>query len=190
MRQLGFFDEESLDGFEYDDYELAEPFFEYEAKRVSCSFTGHRNLSKSDKMRIFPSLKSTILYLVSLGVTEFHTGGALGFDTVASLAVLDLMRDNSSIKLILELPYQSQADSWNEADKATYESIKKQATEVNYHSENPKSKEAATKALLKRNRILVDKSHYLVCYKKHEGGGTAYTVKYANLHDLNILEIE
>ncbi len=189
MKQLGIFDE-AINDLEFDEYELSEPFFEYDNKRVSCSFTGHRNLLKSDKMRIFPSLKSTILYLVSQGVKEFHTGGALGFDTIAALAVLDIMRQNKEIKLILELPYQSQSDGWNDADKSTYESIKRQASEINIHSEAPKSKETATKALLKRNRILVDKSHYLVCYKKHEGGGTAYTVRYANLHDVNILEIE
>lgn len=189
-----FFDEDFFDindsEIEYDESAIsAEPYFEYDNKRVSCSFTGHRLLSAQEKQYIIPSLKSAILYLISQGVKEFHCGGALGFDTLAATVVFDVTRDRSDIKLILELPYENQTAKWKDTDKRIYEFIKQKANEINIHSENPKSKEQAVNCLLKRNRIMIDKAHYCVCYHKHEKGGTAYTINYAKLHDVQIINL-
>lgn len=170
----------------------AEPYFEYDNKRVSCSFTGHRVLSDTERSSLLPSLKSTILYLISQGVTEFHCGGALGFDTLAASVVFDVSREHKGTKLILELPYEKQAEKWSDKDKRFYEFIKSKANEINTHFPNPKNKEEAVKALLARNRIMIDKSHYCVCFLKNaeaKRGGTAYTVNYAKLHDVQIINL-
>ena len=170
----------------------ADPYFEYDQKRASCSFTGHRVISSVDKAELLPRLKSTVLYLVSLGVRDFHCGGALGFDTLAASVVYDISREHPGVRLIPELPYENQADNWEDKDKRIYEFIKSKADEINVHSKKPKSKEEAIKALFLRNRIMIDKSHYCVCYLKSEKavrGGTAYTVNYAKLHDLQIINL-
>ena len=195
MIQECFFDEEHFDMSDVDiEYDIsaisAEPFIEYDNKLNSCSFTGHRILSPQEKIKLLPILKSTVLYLVAQGVKEFHCGGALGFDTLAATVVFDVSREHPEIKLILEIPYENQASRWNEDDKRIYEFIKTKASEVNIHSEKPKNKGEAVNALLKRNRIMMDKSHYCVCYYKNkEKGGTAYTVNYAKLHDLQITNL-
>lgn len=167
----------------------AEPYFEYDNKRISCSFTGHRVISPDEKKSLLPSLKSTILYLITQGVKEFHCGGAIGFDTLAASVVFDILRERPDIKLILELPYANQSGKWKENEKKYYDFLKSKANEIYVHSKNPKSREEAVKALLGRNRILIDKSHYCVCYHKHEKGGTAYTVNYAKLHDVQIINL-
>ncbi|MBR2021295.1 MAG: DUF1273 family protein [Clostridia bacterium] len=194
MNSNSFFDEEYLDisdaEIEFDLSAIsAEPYFEYDNKRISCSFTGHRIITDNEKKGLLPSLKSTILYLVSQGVKEFHCGGAMGFDTLAASVVFDISRERPDIKLILELPYENQTGKWKENEKKYYEFLKSKANEVNIHANNPKNREEAVKALLSRNRILIDKSHYCVCYHKHEKGGTAYTVNYAKLHDVQIINL-
>lgn len=170
----------------------AEPYFEYDNKRISCSFTGHRIISCEERAKLVPRLKSTILYLISQGVKEFHCGGAMGFDTLASSVVFDVSRQHKDIRLILELPYQNQAEKWSDTDKRFYEFVKSKAHEINIHFPDPKNKEQAVKSLLSRNRIMVDKSYYCVCFLKNneaKRGGTAYTVNYAKLKDVQIINL-
>ena len=192
-----FYDEDFTDINDSDiEYDLsaisAEPYFEYDNKRISCSFTGHRILSPEERQDLLPALKSTVLYLISQGVKEFHSGGALGFDTLAASVVFDIAREHNDVKLVLDLPYEKQSEKWSDTDKRFYDFIKSKADIINVHFPNPKNKEEAVKALLSRNRIMVDKSHYCVCYLKDEDakrGGTAYTVNYAKLHDTQIINL-
>ncbi len=170
----------------------AEPYFEYDNKRVSCSFTGHRKLSTEETRNLVPKLKSTLLYLISLGVREFHCGGAIGFDTLAATVVYDISREHKDIRLILELPYEEQCRGWSETHRRFYDFVKSKAHEINIHSNNPKNREQAVKSLLSRNRLMIDKSHYCVCYLRDTNakkGGTAYTVNYAKLHDVQIINL-
>ena len=197
MENNVFFNENS---FEINDSEIeydlsaltAEPFFEYDNKRISCSFTGHRSLSPEETQNLVPKLKSTILYLISLGVKEFHCGGAMGFDTLAATAVYDISRQHKDIRLVLEIPYENQSKGWDDTKRRFYDFVKSNAHEINIHNKNPRNREQAVKFLLSRNRIMIDKSHYCVCYLKDSNakkGGTAYTVNYAKLHDLQIINL-
>lgn len=197
MQNENIFDEEFLDESDYDiEFDAsavsAEPYFDYDGKRKSCVFTGHRFLTTSEKHALLSTLKSTILYLISQGVKDFHCGAALGFDTLAAAMVYDVSREHGDIRLILDIPYENQTEKWGEKDRRHYEFIKSVAHETVIHSGNPKNKDDATKALLARNRAMVDKSHYCVCYLKDTAakrGGTAYTVNYAKLHDLQIINL-
>ena len=176
----------------YNLYLSEEPFLEYDNKRISCSFTGHRNLSLEQTRDLVPRLKSTVLYLISLGVREFHCGGAIGFDTLAATVVYDVSRQHKDIRLVLELPYENQCLNWSRENRRFYDFIKSNAHEINIHGENPKNREQAVKLLLSRNRIMIDKSHYCICYLRNEEakkGGTAYTVNYAKLHDVQIINL-
>jgi len=56
-------------------------------KNETCCFTGHRNISIMDiaiKKRLCEELEK----LIENGVIYFGSGGALGFDTLATLMVL------------------------------------------------------------------------------------------------------
>lgn len=60
------------------------------------------------------------------GVTEFYTGGARGFDTMAAEAVLKI-REALPVRLHLILPCKGQSDRWHFAEKRRYREILKQA---------------------------------------------------------------
>ena len=145
----------------------AEPYIEYDGRHASCSFTGHRHISSEDRNVLIPVLKSTILYLISLGVKEFHCGGAMGFDTLAAGVVYDISREHEGVRLVLDLPYEKQTEKWSDKDKKYYNFIKEHADEINIHFPNPRNRDEAVNSLLSRNRIMVDKSYYCVCFIKH-----------------------
>ncbi len=187
------FDLEFFDNYDpclEDNTYVQEVFVSQEQRKKSCCFTGHRAIPVNKLNEILHSLKSTVVYLIrTKGVDEFHSGGALGFDTLAASIIIDLKRTYNHIKLILDLPYETQNVSWSDDKKRVYEFIKAGADCINYHSENPQNRTQATKALLKRNRILVDSSAFCVSYCHKNDGGTAYTVNYAKHCDLDVVEI-
>ena len=158
------------------------PFLFRKMKSKTCCFTGHRKIPGDELPQIKTKLKNTIIELINNGVIYYGAGGALGFDTLAALTVLELKQQYPQIKLILVLPCNNQTRNWRQSDIELYEIIKSQADKVVYTSEHYYSG-----CMQKRNRHLVDNSCYCICYKTHDTGGTAYTVKYATEKQLNIL---
>ena len=150
-------------------------------ERTVC-FTGHRKILPEQQDKVARQLKKTIVELANDGYQFFGAGGALGFDTLAAQAVLDLKSDLPQIKLILVLPCLSQADRWSLNDKEIYEDIKKRADKIVYTS-----REYTRGCMHKRNRHLVDNSSVCVCYLREVTGGTAYTVEYAKSKNLRVI---
>lgn len=150
----------------------------------TCCFTGHRNIPFGRARHISKCLEKTIEDLLEQGFIYFGAGGALGFDTLASKAVIKVRKRYPEIKLILVLPCKTQADSWACADRQTYEEIKVQADKVVYISE-----EYTKGCMLERNRHLVNSSSVCVCYLTKDTGGTSYTVKYAKQKGLRIINL-
>lgn len=156
----------------------------FEIKKHTCCFSGHRKISKSEILNVKQRLSEAIISAIKDGYCFFGTGGALGFDTLAAQTVLDLKKNYPNIRLILVLPCLSQTRNWKAADISKYERIKKKADKVVYIS-----KEYTRDCMFKRNRHLVDNSSLCICYLKEQSGGTAYTVKYAIAHGLNVHNI-
>ncbi len=148
----------------------------------SCCFTGHRAISHEHKAVLNKKLPSVIDKLISLGVTVFITGGALGFDTLAAQAVLDAKEKYPEIRLVLALPCKNQAINWNKSQIYTYNNILEKSDEVIYTSE-----EYTPECMRRRNRFMVDNSSYCVFFMTSPRGGTAYTVRYALEKNLNMI---
>ena len=53
-----------------------------------CCFTGHRSMDRETAERLYAVLWQVVGHLIEEGVRVFRTGGALGFDTMAAVAVL------------------------------------------------------------------------------------------------------
>ena len=88
--------------------------------------------------------------------------GALGFDTLAALAVLELKQQYPQIKLILVLPCRNQTREWKEADIQKYEWIKSKADKVVYTSEH-----YYNGCMQKRNRhLILCKALHKISYEK------------------------
>ena len=133
------------------------------------------------------ALDKKICSLIEKGVTNFITGGALGFDTLAAETVLKL-RDTRfpNITLSLALPCIEQTKGWNLHQKERYDEILKKANNIHYIS-----KEYTPDCMMKRNMYMVDNSNYCIFYLLNTRSGTYKTVSYAmeqNLEIINILD--
>ncbi|MEG1268017.1 MAG: SLOG family protein, partial [Oscillospiraceae bacterium] len=88
-------------------------------KEKTCCFTGHRAIPKQQYDNTYAALKVEIISLIETGYCYFGTGGALGFDTLAAKAVLEVRQVYPHIKLILVLPCLEQTRGWSANDIAT-----------------------------------------------------------------------
>ena len=149
-------------------------------------FTGHRRIEYEDAVLIPGELKKLIAELIDRGACRFRAGGAMGFDTVAALCVLEMQEQYPQISLDLVLPCRNQTQHWDEQSRAVYEHILSSASTVEYVSDH-----FTSWCMHERNRRLVAGSQVCIAYLTHSGGGTAYTFGYAlekgleviNLHD-------
>ena len=73
-------------------------------KIKTCCFTGHRKIPPAQYQKIAQRLKLEIEALIKRCVVYFGVGGALGFDTIAAEAVLELRKKYPQIRLILVSP--------------------------------------------------------------------------------------
>ena len=151
----------------------------------TCCFTGHRDIPVQEYPEIQKRLAEEIENLIKQGITTFLCGGALGFDTLAALTVLEMKQKYPNILLSLALPHKEQEKYWREKDKKIYNHIRKQADAVVVVSEN-----YFPGCMQKRNRFMVDRSCVCVCYLTKPTGGTAYTVHYAAKNGLRIVRID
>lgn len=150
----------------------------------TCCFTGHREIPKQDRKKIAENLEKTVTDLIAKGYLYFGAGGAYGFDALAAQTVLRLKKRCPNIRLILVLPCRTQTRGWDAKDVNEHERIKAQADKVVYTSQ------AYTRDCFhKRNRHLVDHSSVCVCYLTKTTGGTDYTVSYARLKGLEVLNV-
>ena len=153
-------------------------------KNHTVCFTGHRKILPEQAGALARQLRSTLKQLIEDGYIYFGAGGALGFDTLAAKAVLDLRAEHPQIKLILVLPCLSQTKGWSARDIEIYDDIKSKADKVVYTSQ-----EYTRGCMHKRNRHLVDNSGVCVCYLTESSGGTAYTVDYARKNNLTVINL-
>lgn len=155
-----------------------------EKRRRTCCFTGHRELPAQELNDIIVELEKTITILIDRGIRYFGAGGAWGFDALAAKAVLKLRQQHPHIRLILVLPCHDQTKKWPAREAAEYERIMAQADKVVYTAEH-----YYEGCMHKRNRHLVDNSSICVCYLTKDGGGTDYTVSYARLQGLEVINL-
>ncbi len=154
-------------------------------RKNTCCFTGHRSLTDEEKRLCLNRLNRSVEKLILTGVTNFITGGALGFDTIAEISVLTLKRNKyPKIKMTVAVPFKGQSDRWNAADRALYRTILSEADEVItlFDSYN-------NRCMSVRNRFMVDNSAFCISYVKKKSGGSFYTENYAKLRGLNVLNL-
>lgn len=153
-------------------------------KSFTCCFTGHRIITGESKISVFNQLCDTVRELHLKGITNFISGGALGFDTLAAFAVIHLKREFPRIKLILALPCRDQDAKWSRDNKATYRKILNVADEVICLN-----KSYCTGCMHQRNHLMVDLSAVCVAYCKRTSGGTAYTINLAKNEGLRVINL-
>ncbi|MBQ9079767.1 MAG: DUF1273 family protein [Clostridia bacterium] len=138
-----------------------------------CCFTGHRHISTEVLQSLTPRLRSTIRDLAAEGIHTFRAGGAIGFDTLAALCVLEL-REKLGLRLELVLPCHDQTRGWSARDKDFYNHILGVCDSSRYISDV-----YTRDCMLERDRRMVDGSEVCVAYFTGRRGGTSFTVNYA-----------
>ena len=152
---------------------------------LTVCFTGHRQIPEEEYQPLFDALQGVVKQKIQEGATVFRTGGAMGFDTMAALAVLSLRKHFPEIRLELILPCPTQTRGWSPSDEVLYEQIKAQADSFRYVSTG-----YYQGVLQQRNRALVEGADICIAYlKSSHGGGTAYTAALALKNQLELINL-
>ena len=155
-----------------------------ESKELICCFTGHRNIDESQLSSLREALDRTLETLIARGFFVYRTGGALGIDTLAALAVLEKKEKYPSLRLHLCLPCRDQSDRWGDWSQEAYGDILQNADEVRYTTEQYRRG-----CMHQRNRQMVQGSQCCVAYCTSEDSGSAYTLQYAKKHGLRVINL-
>ena len=99
---------------------------------TTCMFTGHRIISANDYELVVKRLQEKIMALIGMGVTDCIAGGAMGFDTVAAEAVLNLKVYFPHIRLHLYIPCINHNSKWNMSDIERFNAVAARADEILY----------------------------------------------------------
>lgn len=155
------------------------------------AFTGHRDSKLpyfGDDDPLFVKFKEelfkTILELVENGACEFYCGMALGVDTYAAEAVLQLREQHPNIQLIAVVPCSDQAKFWNPDQKERYEALLAACDRSIVVSDK-----YSKTCMHKRNRLLVDLCDVLIAAYDGLPGGTEFTINYAKRKCRKVIEI-
>ena len=154
-----------------------------EPARCAC-FTGHRQIDAETMTALSRRLIELIPALAARGVTGYYAGGALGFDFIAAITVLNLKQRIPSLSLTLALPCRGHTDRWRQEDKALFARVTERADRVLYISES-----FAPGCMQKRNRFMVDHSSLCLAYMTASRGGTVQTVRYAEKKGVPVIRL-
>lgn len=146
--------------------------------------TGHRDISQPHILRLPSLVEQKLTELIDRGAREVRAGGALGFDMVATLKVLELRERYPQLRLSLFLPCRDQADAWLPSWQRAYRYILDRADAVHYEYER------YTKGcMLARNRRLVEGSDVCLAYCTRNRGGSFYTCSYALQRGVELINL-
>ena len=159
----------------------------------TCAFTGHRpqnlpwqfNEADTNCLKLKQILNQQISQLAKNGFTDFLSGMALGSDTWAAEAVLNLRKKNPALKLHCILPCKTQAEKWPVSEQERYQKILAQADSIFFTSRN-----YHPNCMLERNRFMVEKARLLLAvYNGQPHSGTAAAVRHAQRLSCDIIII-
>ena len=148
----------------------------------SCAFSGHRLLGSDFDGEL---LERIIFRLIKRGFNTFYCGMAMGFDLFAGETVVKLREQyGAEVRLIACIPHPYQSEKFSYRDKVRYAALLSQCDEKIIFSDR-----YVQGCMHARDRYMVDNSSAIVCYLRKTRGGTYYTVNYARMSGLNVIEI-
>lgn len=147
-------------------------------------FSGHRGLDGTPLDALVSAIERRLRCLYAEGITHYYAGGAIGFDMLASVTLLNLKKELPDLSLTLALPCRGHTRSWNRTDIELFSRVTERADEIVCLSDvyHPGCMSA-------RNRFMVDRSSVCLCFLTQLTGGTAYTVGYARQRGLTVINL-
>ena len=154
-----------------------------------CAFSGYRpqkmpfGFNESDPrcVEFKARLREAIEGLIGEGYAHFISGGALGMDMYAAVAVLELRRRYPWIILEMVSPFDAQSAKWDSPCRKRHARLFAQADMVTVISH-----EYTRSCMFARNRYLVNNADLLLAAWDGQPGGTAMTVQYARSLDIPV----
>lgn len=128
-------------------------------KSTTCCFSGHRKLPKDQIEKIIKHLNQEVDWLIAQSVTNFISGGALGFDQLAASLIITKKEMGQPIRLIFALPCKNQDELWHNNQKKLYHNLLSEADEIIYLSESYHDT-----CMAERNHYMVDQASYCICH--------------------------
>lgn len=153
-------------------------------KDLTVCFTGHRLIPREEAEALSQRLDAVLEALYQRGFRDFISGAALGFDVLAAERVIALKARHSGVKLHLAIPCSTQSERWAAQDCARYERML-----YNADTSRVLSQFYYTGCMQVRNRYMVDRSAFCLCYLTHSRGGTMSTVAYAMEQECPVLNL-
>jgi len=141
-------------------------------------------LSHKKLERVVKRLNDEVDRLIQQGVTDYVTGGYLGFDQIAASLIVSKKEQGADIRLIFALPCRNQEEKWADRQKQLYRSLLGEADEIYYVSE-----EYTDDCVKVRNEYMVDNSAYCICALVNDISGTGQTVRYAQQQGLEVINL-
>ncbi|MBE5802977.1 MAG: DUF1273 domain-containing protein [Clostridiales bacterium] len=157
---------------------------EESARPYTACFTGHRQLDENELPALVLRLDQVLEKLYQQSYRRFICGGALGFDMLAAERVIALKKQHEDVSLVLAIPYAAQSSAWPIQEGMRYERIFYEADESHVLSRT-----YYKGCLSVRNRHMVDRSSFVVCYLTQTTGGTASTAAYAFKEGVTLLNL-
>lgn len=156
----------------------------------TVAFTGHRpeklpwgtDENSAEGVLFKFRLRETLEYLIGRGYTDFLSGAARGFDTIAAEMVISLREIYPWIRLTVVLPCADQARKWDGSDQVRWENIVTNSDHV-----ETLARTFDRGCMFRRNRYLVDHADLiLACYDGDPHSGTGMTVNYAHKKEVQV----
>jgi len=127
-------------------------------------------------------LDAALAELYRRGFRRFISGGAMGWDLLCAERVLALRSSHPDARLIMALPCQKQTRGWPAKEKSRHAAVCAAADRCVILSGT-----YYTGCMMVRNRYMVDRSSFCLCYLTQMKGGTLSTVRYALEEGLPLL---
>ena len=154
-------------------------------RAARCFFTGHRIISNADKEILFDKIKKLVLEFEENGVYEFYAGGALGFDYIASKAVIEAKKIKPNICLRLFLPCYGSEKKWSDIKKFEFQMLKVHSDSIEYVSED----KYYDGCMQKRNMKMAELCGTCIAFCKQNKSGTKKTIDYAKSIGCRIINL-
>ena len=155
----------------------------WDPARCAC-FTGHRQMDPAAMAAVSRPLIDRITELAARGIVGYYAGGALGFDFMAAITVLNLKAVIPDLALTLALPCRGHMDRWRREDRALFSRVMDRADRVVYVSEAYRPG-----CMQMRNRYMVDRSSVCLADMTVCRGGTYQTVCYAEKKGIPVIRL-
>lgn len=157
---------------------------EFTPSSTAC-FTGHRSLPSGDALRALRvATENAVRDQICQGYDTFIVGGALGFDTLAQQILTELRNEFPYIRIVMAVPCPEQDARWPAEDRRVYRDLLESAD-----ARILIAREYSRNCMLKRNRYMVSRSSVCIAYHTHAGGGTDYTVHYAQNRGVTVIHV-